>query len=207
MRTLAKKYLGYYYPELPENYDDYIDEVLEEVKHYSHFKVTTKVYPLEHDPLQAGGVQLEYGDLIKLLDGCDDVMYLACTLGVEIEKKVHYYANADLERMVVFDACASAYVEWCCDEYEATIERPHTFKFCPGYGDVPLQVNVVLYQLLDVYRQLGVELNDRCLMIPQKSMIGIIGLGKKNQVNTCENCTIQKNCTWYKEGRTCYKRK
>ena len=48
----------------------------------------------------------------------------------------------NLTKMTVMDALASSYIEIKCDEYEAKQNFANgPFRFCPGYGNVPLELN------------------------------------------------------------------
>ena len=42
------------------------------------------------------------------------------------------------------------------------------------------------------------------LMAPQKSMAGIVGIGKRAH-KTCKDCMLFKSCVYRKEGTTCFR--
>ena len=79
----------------------------------------------------------------------------------------------------------------------------HTFRFAPGYGDLPLKLNIPLSQLLKIDKEIGVFINDGGLFIPMKSMLGIIGLGRACQ-KTCLSCIRKEQCELRKGGLRCY---
>ena len=80
-----------------------------------------------------------------------------------------------------------------------------TFRFCPGYGQTPISLNHSLAQLLDSYRQIGLSVDPHDNLLPQKSMIGLIGLGNKKHHKTCKHCINLENCYFRKRGQRCYK--
>jgi hypothetical protein len=52
-------------------------------------------------------------------------------------------------------------------------------KLSVGYGDWPLEEQREIFGILDPKTNIGVELNDACLMIPEKSVSGLIGMKRK----------------------------
>ncbi len=47
-----------------------------------------------------------------------------------------------MTKATVFDAVASSYLEVKCDEFEdEQLLVTRTFRFCPGYGSVPIELN------------------------------------------------------------------
>lgn len=53
-------------------------------------------------------------------------------------------------------------------------------KLSVGYGDWPLEEQRDIFAILDPAARIGVALNDACLMIPEKSVSGLIGLKRKS---------------------------
>ena len=96
-------------------------------------------------------------------------------------------------------AVSSRYLEECCDEYEKILNLgEHTFRFAPGYGDLPLVLNKTLSRVLNVHKKIGVTLSQSGLFIPMKSMLGIIGIGKSQQ-KSCMSCVRKESCELRKE--------
>ena len=52
-----------------------------------------------------------------------------------------------------------------------------TLRYSPGYCDWDITQQRVLFQAMDS-APLGVSLTDECLMVPRKSVSGIIGMGR-----------------------------
>lgn len=52
-------------------------------------------------------------------------------------------------------------------------------KLSVGYGDWPLEEQREIFSILNPHPAIGVLLNDACLMVPEKSVSGLIGMKKK----------------------------
>jgi len=48
-------------------------------------------------------------------------------------------------------------------------------RYSPGYGDLPLEYQKDLFALLQLDK-LGVAITERCLLVPEKSVIAISGI-------------------------------
>lgn len=182
-----------------------IDECIEEVKSLSHFKVTYQCFHLTHNPLtiKETGLLFNSSDLSFYLKDCNECMIIAGTLGNEVDRKLKYYEYVHMSKALVFDAVCNAYIEQCLDEYQSELPFVHTYRFAPGYGDVPLELNKEFYNYLDAYKHLGLSINNGGLFIPLKSIIGICGIGISSS-KSCMSCIKKQDCVYRKEGRRCY---
>lgn len=183
-----------------------IDECIDEVKQYAHFKAVHMPFSLNHQPLMIKELELLLlsNDLEFYFKDCHQCIVIACTLGVQIDRQIKYYEHVDMAKAVVFDAVSSRYLEECCDEYERKMELGiHTFRFAPGYGDLPIQLNISLSRVLQVDKKLGVSINSGGLFVPMKSMLGIIGLGSTTH-KSCMSCLRKEKCVLRKGGQRCY---
>ena len=82
--------------------------------------------------------------------------------------------------------------------------RDRTYRACPGYGDFPLEFNTRIAILLDIPRKIGVTITPNNLLIPQKSMLGLIGIGSDKRKKSCGNCVMKEDCPFRKRGQRCY---
>ena len=140
------------------------------------------------------------------MDNCDECILIGCTLGASVEKRIRYYSQCDLNKMMVLDALASAYLEEQCDLFEDNLLLGNrTIRFCPGYENTPLSLNKQIGQILNVEKHLGIQFTKGNLMIPQKSMIGIIGIGENKLIKHCHHCIKWNDCEFRKKGQHCYK--
>ena len=153
----------------------------------------------------SGGRELEGESIKKHLRGCAEVILFAATLGIETDRLIRLYEIRDMTRAVVMDACASALIETYCDSVCAQLEREAmekglylTQRFSPGYGDMPMSLQLELVRITDAQRKIGLTLNDSLLMIPRKSVTAVMGLSEEKQRCAgygCEMCSMNKTCT------------
>ena len=143
-------------------------------------------------------------DLVFYLDGCKDVVVFATTLGVDVDAYSKKLQARDMSSAVIYDALASSYLEYLTDEYEESLNLgEHTFRFAPGYGDIPIKLNYIILDALSISKKIGIYKASNNMMLPQKSMITMCGLGKKT-APTCAHCIRINSCTLRKEGFRCY---
>ena len=204
----ALKYLGYQNNKVDDNTNALLDECLKELEQVTP-KFMYQTYTLTHHPLKINELNLliNYPDLIDLFNNCNKIVIIACTLGLEVDQKLRYYSKINLTKMTIMDALASSYIEIKCDEFEAKQNfSARTFLFCPGYGTVPLELNHALAQALSCDKHIGLTVQENNLLLPQKSMIGLIGLGEEKLIKHCFSCVNKENCIYRKRGQRCYKK-
>jgi cobalamin-dependent methionine synthase I len=114
-------------------------------------------------------------------------------------------AEGDMVRVFIADALGSVIAEKCADQMELYLQESinklgwhHTNRFSPGYCGWHVSQQQLLFPLFDGHT-CGVRLTDSSLMLPIKSVSGIIGLGKgvRRLDYTCGLCNFDK----------CYKRR
>ena len=201
-RTL--RYLGWH-GALDEPMRQLLDSCAQEVRtlrpSFAHAR-----FSLSHDPLRLSeaGIVLPSAQLDHSFRMCDACEVVGITLGAEAERLVRYYALIDMARMSVLDAMLSAWVEECCDESERQIiTETRTARLCPGYGDIPLALNEPLGAALSLPR-IGLYVKAGGALSPQKSMIGLIGIGDVGQPKSCGSCIRSNDCEYRKRGERCY---
>mgnify|MGYP000584404969 FL=1 len=204
----ALKYLGYLDNQVDSNTEILLNECLKELEQVTP-KFMYQIYTLTHHPLTIKELNLtiNYPDLIDLFDSCDRIVIIACTLGLQLDQQLRYYSKINLTKMTVMDALASSYIEIKCDEYEAKQNfGKRTFRFCPGYGNVPLELNKNLANALNCSKHIGLTVQESNLLLPQKSIFCLIGLGDEKLTKHCFSCVNKENCMYRKRGQRCYKK-
>lgn len=128
------------------------------------------------------------------------------TAGTEYEDYVRRLKHTgDEVRVYIADALGSVIAERCADALERQLQTSidklswhHTNRFSPGYCGWSVSEQQVLFPLFGEHT-CGVSLTEGSLMVPVKSVSGIIGMGaevtRKDYV--CNLCDFDK----------CYKRK
>ena len=172
LRDETLRYLNYADQKLTVEQDAQIDSAIAEVIECARPRTVHRVFDLfEKDgyPAIDAAIDLQFDDLRRLLAGCTDCMMIAGTLGIEIDRRLKYFAGFDMTRYVIMDAAASAYIEEICDSLQESLPfQRMTFRFAPGYGDVPLTMQKQLLNVLDAGRRIGLTLTSTLLMTPTK---------------------------------------
>ena len=143
--------------------------------------------------------------IARNLRDCGQAILFAATVGAETELQRKRAAVSSPARALVLDAVGTAAVEACCDllcrQWQQELEPSGQFlrpRFSPGYGDLPLELQRQLLQCLDSSRKAGISLSESLLMIPQKSVSGIVGIGASgcfSGMHDCENCD-KRDCAF-----------
>ena len=149
----------------------------------------------------------EMGNIIlRQLRGSEAFALFICTSGLEFEAyQQRLKEQGDMVRVFIADALGSVIAEKCADQMEKALQESidklgwmHTNRFSPGYCGWHVSQQQLLFPLFQGHT-CGVKLTDSSLMIPIKSVSGIIGLGEKVRKleYTCGLCDFKQ----------CYKRK
>lgn len=174
-------------------------------------RYTYRVFHLKGLSLPELGLTLTGNTASQMLDECEKVVLLACTLGLEFDARLRAAQARNMSKAVILDACGSALVEQGCGEAEQEISARFpgmylTDRFSPGYGDLPLSLQPQILQALDAQRRLGIAVSPSFLMTPAKSVTAIIGLSSVPQmarIRGCEYCSMKETCALRKGGKHC----
>lgn len=145
------------------------------------------------------------------LKGCDRAVIFAATLSVEADKLIRRAAVTDMAESLVIDSLCSAAVEQVCDIAEEEIFSQlkvgyRTWRFSPGYGDLPLSLQGDLLSALNAQRRIGLTVTESKLLVPSKSVTAVIGISEKpvsKGERGCAQCSMRKSCAYINAGRRC----
>lgn len=216
-RQEVLRYLGYKGQKIDDNMSEMIDLCRAEVKNiieprtvyeYRNIFSTEKGVEIEHTNLILTG-----NDIKNHLSSSKRCVLMAVTLGNEIEKKTRLYEKTNLTRALIIDACATTAVEEVCDIVEEKIRKEVeaagmkiTFRYSPGYGDLPLDIQQNFLCVLDAQKKIGLTVSENNLLFPRKSVTAVIGIVNsdiKIKKKSCKNCSNYDNCSFRREGETC----
>lgn len=158
-----------------------------------------------------GGLLLPGEDLKAHLAGCDRAAIFCATLGAEADALIRRTERLDMGRALTLDCCASAAVEEVCDQIERELQEKFPgcsfpFRYSPGYGDLPLEVQGPLLDLLDAPRRVGLCATQNHLLTPRKSVTAILGVADgeiERTKRSCLGCPAQGSCQYRKAGGHC----
>lgn len=166
---------------------------------------------------EPGGVRLESGlllpgeDLKAHLAGCKRAALFCATLGAETDALIRRAEQLDMSRGLTLDCCASTAVEEVCDQIEGELQGKFPgcsfpFRYSPGYGDLPLEIQGPLLDLLDAPRRAGLCATANHLLTPRKSVTAILGVAEgeiEQKKRSCLGCPAQGSCQYRKAGGHC----
>ena len=142
----------------------------------------------------------------RQLKGAEAYAFFICTAGVEYEAfQERLKKEGDMVRVFIADALGSVIAEKAADQMELSLQENidklgwhHTNRFSPGYCGWHVSQQQLLFPLFKG-ETCGVKLTESSLMLPIKSVSGIIGLGPnvRHLDYTCGLCDFKQ----------CYKRK
>lgn len=150
-------------------------------------------------------------DIRRHLEGCDRAVMLCATLGAQADRLIRVAQVSDMARAVVLDSLASVAIEQVCRMIDEMIaaENPGeylTFRFSPGYGDYPIELQKTFLTMLDAPRRIGLSMNESCLLIPAKSVTAVAGLSKEpipKRKRGCAVCSLKNTCRYRRNGEHC----
>jgi len=174
-------YLGYK-GEPSEEQLKMVRDAMEETKRLARPQFALKYLSLKKNEeghlFVDASLNIGYSSLQKLFEAnkSDSLCILVSTLGPAIDKRISLLSQKDSGKMILLDACANAYIEEVTNEYQKKLNLGgETFRFAPGYGDVPLETQREIFNLMPEIGKIGITLDDSNLMHPFKSMTGFIG--------------------------------
>ena len=142
----------------------------------------------------------------RQLRGSEAYALFICTSGTSYEAyQQRLKQQGDMVRVFIADSLGSVIAEKTADQMEATLQESiqklgwhHTNRFSPGYCGWHVSQQQQLFPLFGGHT-CGVTLTPSSLMLPIKSVSGIIGLGQqvRHLDYTCGLCDFQQ----------CYKRR
>ena len=212
------RYLGYRGQDLSEDLETRLDEAMAhclEVARPLAALRSYRVVRVERDEVVLDGTTLRLSGLDAAwhVRGARELVLFAVTLGAGIDLELRRLALVDAVGQVVFDAAASAAVERAADAAEALVRSYAAdkgaycgWRFSPGYGDLPLEVQPAFLQALDATRRLGITLEPSNLMVPTKSVTAFVGIHDTPQeglASSCGLCSLADFCSLRARGVTC----
>jgi len=142
--------------------------------------------------------------IARLLERCEKVAVFILTIGSRLEETVGSLAeNGLIVEAYVLDAIGSSLTESLADLVQnkiGDVARAQGLcisrRFSPGYCDWDISQQGMVFRAMDGDSS-GVCLSEEHMMVPQKSISGIIGIGLCDRgvesYNPCKTCN-KRNC-------------
>ena len=191
------RYLGYRGQDMTDELEVRINEVATRCDDVARPMAVWRSFPPE-------SLRLPGDDIARHLAGAIEVVLMAVTLGHGVDRELRRLSMTDALEQVIFDAAATAAVERLADATEARIRAEAaerglfcSWRFSPGYGDLPLDVQPEVLARLNAARRLGITCTPSNLMVPTKSVTAIVGVHEVPQegvTDACDICALRAGC-------------
>ena len=166
---------------------------------------------------EANGIRLDNKlllpgqDIKQHLYGCSQAVLFALTLSAGADGLIRRTEPVDMAQAYALDCCATAAVEHLCDQAEKQLQAMFPgcffpFRYSPGYGDLPLDIQSDLLDLLDAPRRIGLTCSSTSILIPRKSVTAILGISEHpvpQTIRSCVACPVFDSCQYRKSGGHC----
>ncbi|MGE5314447.1 MAG: vitamin B12 dependent-methionine synthase activation domain-containing protein [Acidobacteriota bacterium] len=197
--------LGYIDTPAPEFLPEMIDEALAAARPLVDIRCGFSIFTgseaeTTSKDVRCRDVRLETGSIIaKRLRHSTSIAIFAATIGTEVETiSRRLMEEGDMMGGFVYDTIGSVYAEAAADRIERAIEEAAqagnekiTNRYSPGYCDWTVAEQHKLFSLLPA-GFCGIRLTPSALMLPVKSVSGIIGVGAlvKREQYQCSICDM-----------------
>lgn len=205
-------YLGHRGQTVTPELEQQIQKCCDQVKAGVQPRLVFRRLPVKQG--QIDGFPMEGNDIRQLLAPCEEAVLLAVTLGPKIEQIMMRHEVMDMADAVIMDACASVAVENVCDHFESDLReqlsRENLFltsRFSPGYGDLPMDTQTRMCEVLNTIKRIGLTVTKNYIMVPRKSVTAVMGISREPQKlrkRGCEMCSMFLNCPYRKKGIACH---
>ncbi len=153
----------------------------------------------EHETIRIGSMNIASKNLAKNLDGCEAVIIFSITCGAQIDRLIASKSSSEPSKALTISAIATtlceAYADSLCGELKSYFAKKMLYmrpRFSPGYGDFPLEFQRDIVTGTDAAKRCSITLTDSLMLVPSKSVTGIIGIGKELThcpPSGCEACS------------------
>ena len=124
-------------------------------------------------------------DIKKNLRNSHSVIFFASTLGIELDRLILKYSVLSPATALLLEALGNERIEALCDSFCEDMRKTKLKsgeslrpRFSAGYGDLPLEYQQKIFDLLNPSLHIGLTLNESYLMSPSKSVTALIGVEK-----------------------------
>lgn len=133
-----------------------------------------------------GFTVIDSSDLSKNLSDCSEIVLFAATCGIGIDRQISKYNRISPVKALCMQSIGTEHAEKLCDAFEKDIKQEFTEigfitkpRYSPGYGDVSIELQRKIFEVLQCNSKIGISLGENMLMTPTKSVTAIIGIKKE----------------------------
>lgn len=210
----AIRYMGYRSPpdenqmKMIERCADTLEKEIKPAWIYRAFDITETERGIE---LNGTKLIFKGNDIARHLKGCEKCILLCATASAKADELIRRAESEDIALGFMTDCLASAAVEGVCNALENELSQKlggwnFTWRFSPGYGDFPLDIQPLIIDALDAQKRAGVTCTRSLMLVPRKSVTAVIGLSRgalEKGRRGCAVCNMADRCEFRKRGSHC----
>ena len=191
------------------------EQAITKSKYLLRPRVLYEIYPvksfvherleLDSNPIHSGNGYLSGSLIAQHIAAAQEVIVMLCTIGSALDETVSSLFKSDPLQAVALDGVGSAAVEnlaiQACNYFEAQAKASGQNTSMPlNPGMVGWSVDegqLQIFTLLD-YDQIQVSLTDSYMMVPNKSLSMVLGMGKDMSSigSSCDYCSLKGICKY-----------
>ncbi len=200
-----KRYLKYGKQELDGQTKANIEKALQLLEQVAQPKYTYQIFDIEVSEVEVkikdSVISFKSKNLALNLKHSHQAIFLVATLGLELDYQIKRLEVIDLSLAYVLNAIAVEYLEKYLDYLQSDVlisEYNQKSRFSIGYGDLALDNQRKVIDLVDATKLIGVNVLATHLMVPSKSVSAIIGISKEevsNDLSKCCDCLSNGKCS------------
>ena len=206
-RNVIYRALGYGQIDPPVYIIELVENMLKEisglVEIQGGFKIIHGCVCMGKQKMKIGEVEFNTEKIITTqLKNSEGLIIFVCTLGSGFDAWCkQFMLDDEMLKVFIADVIGSEIIESAADWLETIINKTEMLintgfsnRYSPGYCDWNVSEQHKLFSLLPE-KFCGIRLTDSSLMVPIKSVSGVIGFGAsvKKTEYTCKICTME-NC-------------
>ncbi len=161
-----------------------MNDCLEEVRSALSYKVCY----IETD-VMTDGYSCDFGifklsskNLAHNLCHCHKAIIFAATIGTQLDRLISRYGRIAPAKGLMMQAIGTERIESLCNCFCADFAAERgialTPRFSSGYGDLPLETQKDIFNILNPEKHIGLTLNNSLLMSPSKSVTAFVGISE-----------------------------
>jgi len=160
---------------------------------------------LRQEVFMAGHLVFTSQTISYVLSDCKWAVVFLVTIGGDLEREVsRLMEKGDMLNAFILDTIGSEAAEKAADYLQDAVSETAkaigyntTLRYSPGYCDWDLSQQKIIFQIIEP-TVLGVNLTESFMMIPRKSVSGVIGIGKfsKSKLPPCLRFNRKKSCQY-----------
>lgn len=196
----AVRYLGYGNHAIDDQTLALVRDVFEELDQIAEKRIIYRIFDIEvtEEDIRLEQMKLKSKSLGRNLKGCNKVLLLGATLGIQVDLLMKRYSCMEVAKAVVVQACAAAMLEDFLDDWqlkkEAELEAEGLYlrpRFSPGYGDFSILHQGEILAMLESAKKIGLTMTNSSMLTPTKSVTAVIGISESKEPchrKGCEEC-------------------